>query len=276
MSVWLAALMGLVQGLTEFLPVSSSGHLVLIQSLLATDVENNYILFDVLLHLGTLVSVFICYWQDIKELIVEFFSLIRDIANGKPNINKNPTRRMIIMLLIATAPMVTVPLFNDYIESTFTSTLFVGFMLIITAVLLVWADISERKRKNASNASWLDALIVGIAQLVAVVPGISRSGSAISSGMVRGFDRQFAVKFSFLMSIPVIIGANIFSIADAAKESFDISMLLPYTVGIIVAMISGIAAIRFVKNLARKCNFKPFAIYCSAVGLIIVILSLIF
>jgi len=276
MTVWLAALMGLIQGLTEFLPVSSSGHLVLVQSVLGTDVEHNYILFDVLLHFGTLISVFICYWQDIKELVLEFIELVKDIISGKPNINKNPTRRMIIMLLIATAPMVTVPLFNDYIESAFTSTLFVGFMLLITAILLVWADISGRKKKTSANASWKDALVVGLTQLVAVLPGISRSGSAIASGMVRGFDRQFAVKFSFIMSIPVIIGANVFTIADAVKESFDTSMILPYAVGIIIAMISGIAAIRFVKSLAQKRNFKPFAIYCSAMGLLTIILSLIF
>ena len=113
-------------------------------------------------------------------------------------------------------------------------------------------------------------------QLVAVLPGISRSGSAIAAGMVKGFDRQFAIKFSFLLSIPVIIGANVFTIADAVQESFDTSMIFPYAVGIIIAMVSGIAAIRFVKSLAQKRNFKPFAIYCSSVGLLTIILSLIF
>ena len=275
MTVWLAALMGLVQGLTEFLPVSSSGHLVLVQTWLGSDIEHDYMLFDILLHLGTLVSVCICFWPDIRELFLEFVRFVPDICHGKPNINKNPMRRMIIMLLIATAPMVIMPFINDKISVLFTSPQIVGVMLLVTAILLFLGDRVPQGTKKAATATWLDALIIGIMQLFAVIPGISRSGTSITGGKIRGFTRAFAVKFSFLLSIPVIIGANIFSIADAATESFDPSLILPYAVGILVAAISGILAIQMIRMIAKKSNFNVFSIYCAIVGVVTIITSLI-
>ncbi len=271
MSLWLAALMGLVQGLTEFLPVSSSGHLVLIQSWLGTDIEHNYMLFDVLLHLGTLVSVCICFWSDIRELIVEFFRFIPDLCKGKPQINKTPMRRMIFMILLATAPMVIMPFIKDDIDFIFTSPVLVGVMLLVTAVLLWVGDRVKQGKKDASNASWFDSLLVGLMQLVAVIPGISRSGTAITGGRFRGFSREFSVKFSFILSIPVIIGANIFSIADAVKEGFDMSLFLPYALGVVIAAVSGILAIQMVKMITRKSNFHVFSIYCTIIGVITII-----
>ncbi len=276
MSLWLAALMGLVQGLTEFLPVSSSGHLVLIQTWLGTDIEHNYMLFDVLLHLGTLVSVFVCFWSDIRELIVEFFRFIPDLCHGKPQINKNPTRRMIFMILIATAPMVIMPFINDKIDFLFSSPIIVGFMLLVTALLLWVGDRVKQGTKDASNSTWYDALLVGLMQLVAVIPGISRSGTAITGGRFRGFSREFAVKFSFILSIPVIVGANIFSISDAIAEGFDMSLLLPYALGVVIAAVSGILAIKMVRYITKKSNFHVFSIYCTIVGIITVLTGLFY
>ena len=275
MSVWFAALMGLVQGLTEFLPVSSSGHLVLIHSWFGADIEHDYMLFDILLHLGTLVSVFICFWPDIKALILEFIRFVPDLLSGKPQINKNPVRRMGIMLIIATLPMVIMPFINDKIEVLFTSPQIVGLMLLVTSVMLLVGDRLGGGKKKAATATWKDALIIGIMQLFAVIPGISRSGTAMTGGKIRGFTQKFAVKFSFLMSIPVIIGANIFSIADALQESFDPALLLPYGVGIVIAAISGICAIQMVRMIARKTNFRAFSIYCAILGIITIITGFI-
>jgi len=271
MSVWLAAVMGLVQGLTEFLPVSSSGHLVLIHSWFGTNLEQDYMMFDILLHLGTLVSVFICFWPDIKALVLEFIRFIPDLCQGKPQINKNPVRRMGIMLLIATAPMVIMPFVKDHIEVFFRSPQIVGVMLIGTAILLFLSDRVKVGKKKAATATWLDALLIGLMQLVAVIPGISRSGTAIAGGKLRGFTKSFAVKFSFLLSIPVIIGANIFSVADAVQDGFDPSLILPYAVGILVAAVSGILAIQMVRMITKKANFNVFSIYCTVIGLITII-----
>ncbi len=276
MKIWEAIVLGLVQGTTEFLPVSSSGHLALFQALFG--IEEQGLLFSVLLHFGTLISVFICYWHDIVEMVREFFLLVGDLirGRGRADVNAAPMRRQMLMVLLATIPMVLAVLVNDYIESIFTSTLVVGFMLIITAILLLTADLHGFGRKDASTATWKDALIVGAMQLVAIIPGISRSGTVLTGGALRGFSRKFAVKFAFIMSIPVILGANIFSLADAVKEGVDGAMILPCIVGILVAMISGIAAIKFMTMLIRRRNFRPFVFYCAIIGLITILASLIF
>lgn len=276
MKVWEAIVLGLVQGVTEFLPVSSSGHLAIVQALFG--IEEQGLLFSVLLHLGTLISVFVCFWHDIVEMVREFFYLLRDLfhGKGKESLQRNPMRRQMLMVLIATVPMVLAVLVNDYVESVFTSTLFVGFMLIITAILLMVADVHGFGRKDASTATWKDALIVGAMQLIAILPGISRSGTVMTGGALRGFSRKYAVKFAFLMSIPVIIGANIFSVADAVREGIEPSMILPCIVGVVVAAIAGIAAIAFMNMLARRRSFRPFVFYCAIVGLITIVASLIF
>ncbi len=274
MNIWEAIVLGAVQGVTEFLPVSSSGHLALFQALFG--IEEQGLLFSVLLHLGTLISVFLCYWRDIAGMIREFFALIRDLIHGRANANKTPMRRQMLMVLLATVPMVLAVLVNDYVESIFTSTLVVGIMLILTAVLLVVADLHGFGRKDAATATWKDALIVGCMQLVAIIPGISRSGTVLTGGALRGFSRKFAVKFAFIMSIPVILGANIFSVADAVREGVDPSMVLPCIVGVLMAMLSGIAAIKFMNMLIRRRNFRPFVIYCTLAGLLTIVASLIF
>lgn len=276
MNVWEAIVLGLVQGVTEFLPVSSSGHLALFQALFG--IEEQGLLFSVLLHLGTLISVFICYWNDIVEMIREFFLLVRDLirGRGRADVNRTPMRRQMLMVLIATVPMVLAVLVNDYVENAFSSTLVVGFMLIITAILLLTADLHGFGRKDASTATWKDALIVGAMQLVAILPGISRSGTVLTGSALRGFSRKFAVKFAFIMSIPVILGANIFSVADAVREGIDSAMILPCIIGVLVAMLSGIAAIKFMNMLIRRRNFRPFVFYCALVGLITIVASLIF
>ena len=276
MSYIYSIVLGLVQGIAEFLPISSSGHLSIFQQFFQlADVEHDHMFFDVLLHLGTLIAVFVAYRKDIAEILREFFAMVhlrRLPAGQKPDL---PARRMILMLILATLPLFLVLPIKDHVESLYTNTFFIAFALLLTGLLLFLSDRLPRGTKTARNASMVDALLVGAAQAVAVVPGLSRSGTTIAAGMARGFDRSFAVKFSFLLSIPAVLGANVLSIADAVRAGIDTSLLPVYLVGVVVAMVSGYAAIGLLRFIARKGRFGGFAYYCWGAGLVTLILSLI-
>lgn len=272
MTAKLAVLLGIVQGLTEFLPVSSSGHLVLVQTFFGgSNPEADYMLFDVLLHFGTLVSVFIAFWGDIRELIIEFFGWV---SSGF-KLEDHAYRRFIVMVLITIVPMFPVLLVKDQLDALFSNTMFVGCALLVTAVVLLLSERAPRLHKDAANASWLDALLVGCAQAVAVVPGISRSGSTICAGLFRGFSRDFAVRFAFIMSLPVVFGANLLEVGDALAqaESTGIPLHL-YAIGIFASMVSGLLAIRLIRLVTNKGHFRPFVIYCGLVGVLSIVATL--
>lgn len=274
MSLWFAILLGLVQGLTEFLPVSSSGHLALAQMLLGSDVEADYVLFNVLLHFGTLLSVIVAFWKDIRELVVEFFGWVKDGFK----INGHPYRRFIIMLLLSIVPMFAILPIKSKIEAAFSSSLVVGLMLLVTATILYLSEKAPRKHKTEENASWLDALLVGVAQCFAVLPGLSRSGTTMCAGLFRGFSRDFAVRFAFIMSLPVILGANLLEVIDLIREPAAAAASVSvwcYILGILAAMLSGLAAIRMVRLVSKRGNFRPFVVYCTLIGLITLVVSLI-
>ncbi len=269
MTAKLAVLLGIVQGLTEFLPVSSSGHLVLVQTFFGgSNPEADYMLFDVLLHFGTLVSVFIAFWGDIRELIIEFFGWV---GSGF-KLEGHAYRRFIVMVLITIVPMFPVLLIKDQLDALFSNTMFVGCALLVTAFVLLLSERAPRLHKDAANASWLDALLVGCAQAVAVVPGISRSGSTICAGLFRGFSRDFAVRFAFIMSLPVVFGANLLEVGDALAqaESTGIPLHL-YAIGIFASMVSGLLAIRLIRLVTNKGHFRPFVIYCGLVGVLSIV-----
>ncbi len=272
MTAKLAVLLGIVQGLTEFLPVSSSGHLVLVQTFFGgSNPEADYMLFDVLLHFGTLVSVFIAFWGDIRELIIEFFGWV---GSGF-KLEGHAYRRFIVMVLITIVPMFPVLLIKDQLDALFSNTMFVGCALLVTAFVLLLSERAPRLHKDAANASWLDALLVGCAQAVAVVPGISRSGSTICAGLFRGFSRDFAVRFAFIMSLPVVFGANLLEVGDALAqaESTGIPLHL-YAIGIFASMVSGLLAIRMIRLVTNKGHFRPFVIYCGLVGVLSIVATL--
>ena len=273
MSLWFAIVQGIVQGLTEFLPVSSSGHLVLVQTLFGEGAESNYMLFNVLLHFGTLLSVIVAFWKDIKELFVEFFGWVRDGFK----INGHPYRRFIVMLLLTIVPMFAVLPVKSKLEGAFSSPLLVGLLLLVTATILFLSEKAPRKHKTEADATWLDALIVGVGQCFAVLPGLSRSGTTICTGLFRGFSRDFAVRFAFIMSLPVVLGANILELADVIREPalMGDASIACYAVGILVSMLSGLAAIRLVKFITKRGNFRPFVVYCTLVGTVAVVASLI-
>lgn len=278
MNIFSSIVLGLVQGVAEFLPISSSGHLSLFQHFFGLANPEETLFFDVLLHLGTLIAVFIYYWRDIVELIQEFFRLVGCIVSKKKRAEVgrlSPSGRMILMIIVATLPLFVVLPIKDKVESLYGNTIFIGIALLVTGFLLFWSDRMGRGRKTARSATMLDALLVGVGQAIAVVPGLSRSGTSISVGLMRGFRRTFAVRFSFLMSIPAVLGANILSIGEAVQAGIELSELPMYIVGTIVAAVAGYFAIRMVNNLAGRGKFGAFAYYCWGVGAAAVITSLI-
>ena len=267
MSLLSSIVLGLVQGLAEFLPISSSGHLAIAERLLssfhAADIPA---FFDVLLHLGTLVAVFIAYWGEIRDMIVEFFRGVGDLIHGTTPAPVPPARRLILLIIVGTLPLFAILPIKDTIEGLSDNLLFVGAALLFTGCLLYVSDRVRKGRKTERNATMLDVLLVGVAQAVATCPGISRSGTTITAGCFRGFDRKFAVRYSFLMSIPAVLGANILSLKDAVEAGIIWADVPVYIVGVVVAAVSGYFCIRLLKMIADKGKFGWFAYYCWAIG----------
>lgn len=276
MNFFSAIFLGLIQGLAEFLPISSSGHLSFFQNFFGMmESESQNLFFDVLLHLGTLFAIFIAYWGEIKAMILEFFTMIgvRKLPKGqKPD---RLSRRMIAFIIIGTLPLFIVLPFKDKVDSLYSNTLFIGFAFLLTGTLLFLSDRFNRGNKDLKSASIVDILLVGCAQTCAVVPGLSRSGTTVAAGMARGFSREFAVKYSFLMSIPAVLGANILSLIDAVQTGIEWSYMPMYLVGVLVATVSGYLAIRLLKFITQRGSFGGFSYYCWGMGLITLILSLI-
>ena len=278
MTILNAVILGLVQGVAEFLPISSSGHLAILQDLFGmTTAEEGHLFFDVLLHLGTLVSIFVMYWGDIAGMVREVFAVLR----GGRGVNVLPAgalpqARLFLMIVLATLPLVIVLPVNGYVEQLYYMPAFVGAMLILTGALLYVSDRMPRGRKTERTMRMSDALLIGLCQCVATIPGLSRSGTTITAGIATGLDRTFAMKFSFLMSIPAVLGANLLSIIDAISEGIDPSLIPAYLMGMLAAMISGIAAIWVMKLISRKSRFGGFSYYCLGAGVLTIILSLVF
>jgi undecaprenyl-diphosphatase len=275
MTLLSSVLLGLIQGIAEFLPISSSGHLAIAENLLnmsgASEVPE---FFDVLLHLGTLMAVFVAYWSDIRDMVVEFFLGARDLARHSTPVPVPPARRMILLIIVGTLPLFAILPIKDLVEGLADNMYFVGGALIVTGILLFVSDRVRKGRKTEKSATLLDVLLVGVAQALATCPGISRSGTTITAGCLLGFDRKFAVRYSFLMSIPAILGANILSIKDAL-ETVVWAEVPVYLAGVLVSAVVGYACIRLLKMIAEKGKFGFFAYYCWAVGILTIVLNII-
>lgn len=276
MSLLHAVLLGLIQGIAEFLPVSSSGHLAIAEHLLgmsgATEIPE---FFDVLLHLGTLLAVFAAYWTDIRDMVVEFFGGVRDLAHHSTPTPVPPARRMIVLIIAGTLPLFAILPIKDLVEGLGDNMYFVAGALIVTGCLLFASDRVKKGRKTERNATLLDVLLVGVAQAIATCPGISRSGTTITAGCFVGFERKFAVRYSFLMSIPAILGANLLALKDALESNIVFADIPVYLAGVAVSAIVGYACIRLLKMIAAKGRFGAFAYYCWAVGILTLVLNAI-
>ena len=274
MSLLSSIILGLIQGVAEFLPISSSGHLAIAEHLLGMTGLEIPEFFDVLLHLGTLIAVFAAYWDDIRDMVVEFFCGVRDLAHRTTPTPVPPARRLILLIIVGTLPLLVVLPIKDLVEGLADNIYFVGGALIVTGFLLFASDRVKNGRKTEKNATLVDVLLVGAAQAVATCPGISRSGTTITAGCFVGFDRKFAVRFSFLLSIPAILGANVLSIKDALATVVW-SEVPVYLAGVAVAAAVGYACIRLLKMIADKGKFGFFAYYCWIVGAITLVLTVI-
>lgn len=287
MTIGSAIILGLVQGIAEFLPISSSGHLSVLQNLFdMSTAENGHMFFDVLLHLGTLASICICYWKDIVEMAKEVFGALGSIRlrapaggvaqkNGRTDRNI-PAARLFFMIVIATLPLVLILPVNSEVGQLYYHTTFIGVMFLLTGAMLFVSDRMAKGRKTEKNMTVFDALIIGLCQCVATIPGLSRSGTTITAGVAVGLDRSFAVKFSFLLSLPAVLGANILSLVDAVQEGIQWSLVPAYLIGMLTAMVSGIFAIWLMKLISKKSKFGYFSYYCLGVGALTIILSLVF
>ena len=274
MSYLTAVLLGLVQGVTEFLPVSSSGHLAIAEQLLNLQGASNVPeFFDVLLHLGTLVAVFIAYWDEIYDMIVEFFAGVGDLVHHTTPRVVPPARRMILLVIVGTLPLFVMVPFRRFFTGLGDNMYFIGGALLFTGVLLFVSDRVRRGGKTEKTARLSDALVVGIGQAIALCPGVSRSGMTITTGCFVGFERKFAVRFSFLLSIPAVLGANILSIKDAAAAGINGAEVPMYLVGVAVAAVTGYLCIRLLRFIAEKGRFGAFAYYCWAVGVLTLVLQ---
>ena len=263
MSIIQAAILGLVQGLAEFLPVSSSGHLILSRAIMGisdeTAATGAFMMLDVLLHAGTLLAVLVVFWKDWW------------------NILKNPFKsRTLLMLIIASIPAFIVAVFfDDFVEQFFTGW-FLGVSFLVTAVFLLMAEaVSARLKKGSDDVKPKNAIIMGIMQAIALLPGVSRSGSTLTGGLLSGLDRKAAAKFAFMMSAPAIVGSLLFEGLDALELGYFAQLeLVPTIVGMVVAAISGYLAIRFMLRLIQRASLNWFALYVAILGLVILVLQL--
>lgn len=273
MDILQAIIIGLVQGLTEFLPVSSSAHLIFAQQ--ALGLSDVGLAFDVLLHVGTLVAVVAYFFSDIISMIKGFFLSLIDLKDGKfmEEVRRDPYKKLAWLTIIATIPVGIVGvLFNDLVESLFTGITVPAFFLLITGCLLYVSQRMNSGGIDLSNITLKEALIMGCGQALAVLPGLSRSGTTIAAGLFSGLDKEFAAKFSFILSIPAILGAGVFQLKDLSGGNVEIEACIA---GFIVAVISGYLAISVLLKLIREKSLDIFAYYCWIVGAVILVGSLI-
>lgn len=260
-----AIIQAVIQGLTEFLPVSSSGHLKLYQTITGQTVEEGTFLL-VILHLGTLVAVCIAFWDTIWALIKEFFVLVKDIFTGKFKWKTmNPERRMIIMLVISLALLVPFYLIKDVFENI--SLPILGCCFLFTSIELFFASRIRNTKKTAGDITVRDAVVIGLFQCAALFPGVSRSGSTISGGLFSGLEKETAVRYSFVLGIPAILGGCLAELKDVLEGTITVNIGAA-AVGFVVAALVGIAAIKLVQWLIRSDNFIVFSIYTFVVSIV--------
>lgn len=265
MSWFEALILGLLQGLTEFLPVSSSGHLELGGVLFGLEDPHNFFTFNIIVHGATFLSVVVVFWRDIVRLIINFLRF-----------RWNPEMKFLLLLLASAIPTAIVGLlFEEQIARIFEGrVVFVGFMLLITAILLI---LTRYVPKNKKDVTLKSALVIGLAQTLAVLPGISRSGATISTALYFGIERGQAVRFSFLMVLIPIFGANFLKLLQVSEKAGTGTLdAAPMIIGAVTAFIAGVIACRWMLSIVRRGKIEYFAIYCLAIGLAAIVTGSIY
>lgn len=267
LSVVTAVVLGALQGATEFLPVSSSGHLVIAQQLLGVELEGGgLVALDVCLHLGTLVSLLAVFWRDIIEIFASIAGRSAPSRVSEGEMTPQQARRMGLFILIGTIPAVVIGFsFKGFFESLFHDAFSAAVMLLVTGAILFGTRFVRSHPVDVPRMRWWHALVVGVAQAVAIIPGISRSGSTIAGGLYLGLDRALAARFAFLLAIPAIGGAAVLQMRDLAALKPEI--LLAVFLGTATAAVVGFVCVKWMLSIVRKRHFSWFAWYCWAAGL---------
>ena len=261
-------IIGIVQGLTEFLPVSSSAHLVFIQKILGVQ---SSLAFDTFLHLGTLIAVMWFFRYDIYKMILSWLSSIRDILRGRfrEGFYSDPYKRLAWYVILATIPVALVGvLFEDSVDALFSGALYVpAFFLFVTGTILYLSQRMTSGEINYNTITKKEALFMGLGQACAILPGLSRSGTTIAAGLTIGLNKEFAAKFSFILSIPAILGAFLLQAKDIGS-SMDANFL-PVFLGFIASIIAGYMAIKWMLDLIQNKSLDIFAYYCWVIGILV-------
>lgn len=270
MTLLQALILGIVQGLTEFLPISSSGHLVLVPAVLGWEIpKDQSFVFDVLVQVGTLVAVFAYFWSDLATV---FTAMVDGIRRKMPFTSEDA--RLGWWIVIATLPAGFIGLLiKDQVEAAFASARITAGFLLLTAVLLVLAERLGRGEMSPEKMKWTDAVIIGFFQVLAIFPGVSRSGSTITGGMLRGLSRSQSARFSFLMAVPIMLAAGLLSIFDLLEVNNLEGFLPSLVTGFITSAITGYLAIRWLVGYLKKGSLYGFAVYVTVVSFAVLILA---
>lgn len=282
-----AIVYGIVQGIAEFLPISSSGHLAILQSILSLDGTQELFTFNVMLHLGTLAAVLAVYGRDMLALVPAFFTVSGKLLTGrlicsaeaggdrkkKLYLNVDTPERSVILVTLGTLPLMLAALFDESIELLASHPRVIGGVLILNGCMLFASDRIKSRGKTLDTASPLDGLAVGLSQTVATIPGLSRSGTTMTAGLLCGLERQDAVKLSFILSVPAILGACALKLPDALSEGVARADILPYALGMLASAAVGFASIKLINYISKSSELSFFAYYCWAIGLLTVILA---
>lgn len=271
-----AILLGLLQGIAEIVPISRSGQVRLFEKLLGLpNVETDYIFFDMLLHLAALCAVLFVYRRTVAALTREALTMARVRTPRRGESADGPRRRTVVLLLASVLPMALLAALSGVFQRMGDSSLAVGAMLILLGFAMYLCEHLPRGKKTEREMTLWDALVMGFAQMLAAIPGLSRPGLTLTVGAARGLERGFALQFSFLMSIPVLFGSVIIKLIAAIRAGIDSALLLRFFVGALVAAASGVGALRLLQYLAGKGRYSAFAYYCWGAGIISMFLFLI-
>jgi len=266
MDILQAILLGLLQGITEFIPVSSSGHLVLVPWLLGWPEPE--LVFDTVVHWGTLLAVLAFFWRDWVDLITAW---LRGLLRWDWS---DPAARLMWLLIVGTIPAAVLGfLLEDFFESLFGEPAWVSVFLLVTAGLLALSERFGSRSREIGDLGWFDSLMIGLGQAAAIAPGISRSGATIATGLFRGLERPTAARFSFLLSTPIILGAGLFQLLDLASAPDRLAQVPALVAGFLAAAISGYVCIAALLRYLQRGRLYPFAIYCAYVGICCLIVA---
>lgn len=277
MNFWEAILFGIIQGFTEIFPISSSAHLAILGNLFGVSGSGyNFRMMTVFLHFGTMIAIMIVYMPAIETMLDEMIVILRAGKGEARGQRHYPAVRNAVMILVSCLPLLLLIPFIDYLDTLYLNNVFIGVMMVLSGFVLFVSDRLQDGSKDERNMTFFDALLVGICQLVSAIPGISRIGTVMTACKATGMKKEFAVKYAYLLSLPVVFGMNIVHLVSAAQYGFSWKEVPMYIIGLVVSFLVGTLAMRIVRKAAENGKFHDFAYYCWVAGVMFIILTMIF